>query len=72
MEVPRHRELPDDDSIARLERAVEGRRKSDAELRAAVVAAVDRGGSVRAVAEMAHLSTRTIQNWIKDRGSTPT
>lgn len=65
MEVPRHRELPDDASIARLARAVQARKAAEAEFRAAVIAAVNGGGSVRAVAEMARLSTRTVQDWLK-------
>ena len=67
MDVTRRREMPDDQSVARLQRAAQQRKDIEEELRQAVFAALDSGGSYRVVAELAGVSTRTIQNWLKDR-----
>lgn len=68
MEVsPRRRELPDEAALKRLQAAAVARSNADAELRAAVRAARLAGGSVRVIAETAGLSTRTVQDWLKDR-----
>ncbi len=64
---PRRRDYPDEGAMRRLEEAGARREEADAELRAAVYAAKDAGGSVRVIAEAARLSTRTIQNWLRDR-----
>jgi predicted butyrate kinase (DUF1464 family) len=63
---PRRRAFPDDRELERLRRAAEAKAAADAELKAAVVAAAAAGGSVRVIAETSGLSTRTIQNWLKD------
>lgn len=63
---PRRRDYPDDRVLERLRLAAEAKAAADAELKAAVLAASKAGGSVRVTAEIAHLSTRTIQNWLKD------
>lgn len=47
----------------RLKRAAESKRAADLELRAAVVAALRAGGSVREVAVLTQLSTNTVQRW---------
>lgn len=62
---PRRRELPDAGSLERLRQASEGKARADSELKAAVRAAKEAGGSVRVIAEIANLSTRTVQDWIK-------
>ncbi|MCM6761381.1 helix-turn-helix domain-containing protein [Rathayibacter sp. ZW T2_19] len=49
--------------IARLEAAGTTRRDADAELRNAVLAALDASGSVRAIAAAAGISTNTVQRW---------
>lgn len=66
MPVPRPREMPDPDALQRLRRAGISRHKADAELREAVVAASQAGGSVRVIAEVGQLSTFTVRNWIKE------
>lgn len=63
---PRRRELPTDAALRRLQNAAAVRSDADAEMRAAVRAARDAGGSVRVIAEVAGLSTRTVQLWLKD------
>jgi transposase len=47
----------------RLAAAKAARDEADAEFRAAVVDALKAGGSIRAVAEVSGLSTRTVQDW---------
>jgi transposase-like protein len=49
--------------IARLEAAGAARREADAELRDAVLEALDAQGSVRAIATAAGISTNTVQRW---------
>lgn len=63
---PRRQALPDDRDIERLRRAAESKLAADAELKAAVRAAAASGGSVRVIADLAKLSTRTVQNWLDD------
>jgi transposase-like protein len=63
---PRRRELPSEDALRRLREAAVARSAAEAEIRAAVRAARVAGGSVRVIAEEAGLSTRTVQQWVKD------
>lgn len=65
MNVNRPRKDLDDAHRDRLERAAAARRDADAEMRAAVLAAADAGGSVRVIAEAGRLSTATVRDWIK-------
>lgn len=67
MDVPRRRQLPDDEAVEKLVRAAEARRHAEAELREAVYAASDAGGSIRVIAELAQVGTRTVQDWLKNR-----
>ena len=67
MRVPRRRDEPDDKTVARLERAAKRKQAADEELRAAVYAAADAGGSIRVIAEFAQLSTSTVRIWLKQR-----
>lgn len=62
---PRRRELPDEATLERLRKAAKAKRAADAELKAAARSAKEAGGSVRVIAEVADLSTRTVQNWLK-------
>ncbi|WP_136054372.1 hypothetical protein [Microbacterium sp. K24] len=67
MKVTRPRQELDDAHRERLERAAEARRQSDAEMKAAVLAAAsDGGGSVRVIADAGRLSTATVRKWIAD------
>jgi transposase-like protein len=65
---PRRREFPDEGALKRLRDATMARTHAEAELRAAVRVARAAGGSVRVIAEVAGLSTRTVQQWLKDAG----
>ncbi|MDN4616386.1 hypothetical protein P5G50_18215 [Leifsonia sp. F6_8S_P_1B] len=65
--MPRRREYPPEPALQRLREAGEKRAEADAELRAAVYAAKDAGGSVRVIAEEARISTNTVQVWLKQR-----
>lgn len=58
--APRH--------IARIHAALTAREEAEAELRAAVVAALKGGGSIREVAIIAGMSTNTIQRWGREGG----
>lgn len=51
------------DKARRLDAAREARDQADDEFRSAVVAALKAGGSIREVAELSGLSTRTVQDW---------
>lgn len=51
------------DQHERLRAAGAARRSADVELRDAVLAILDEGGSVRAVAAAAEISTNTVQRW---------
>jgi dihydrodipicolinate synthase/N-acetylneuraminate lyase len=62
---PRRRDIPDAVALDRLLKAAGAKTDADAELKAAVRAAKAAGGSVRVIAEFAHLSTRTVQDWVK-------
>lgn len=62
---PRRRELPTPDALKRLRAAADFKQRADSELKAAVRAAREAGGSVRVIAEEAGLSTRTVQDWLK-------
>lgn len=64
---PRRRDYPDEGAMRRLQEAAERREAAESELREAVYAARDTGGSVRVIAELAQLSTRTVQDWLRDR-----
>lgn len=66
MKVTRPRQELDDAHRERLERAAEARRQSDAEMKAAVLAASAGGGSVRVIADAGKLSTATVRKWIAD------
>lgn len=59
------RSTPDAETMQRLISAKDRRRAAEAELRAAVQAARDKGGSIRVIADAAGLSTRTVQDWLK-------
>lgn len=65
--VSRPRLTINDEASQRLVRAGNRKREADAELKAAVLAAKDAGGSVRVIAEQAQISTRTVQNWLAER-----
>jgi transposase-like protein len=69
MNVTRPRQELDAAHRGRLERAAEARRRSDAEMKAAVLAASEAGGSVRVIAEAGKLSTATVRDWIKNAPS---
>lgn len=71
MPVPRPRDTPDAEALQRLRRAGTSRRKADAELREAVIAASRAGGSVRVIAEVGQLSTFTVRTWIKEARDSP-
>lgn len=66
MDVPRRRQFPSEAALKRLQDAATERANADAEMRAAVRAARDAGGSVRVIAEVAGLSSRTVLSWLKD------
>lgn len=63
---PRRRLVPDAAALDRLVKAADAKAAADAELKAAVRAAKAAGGSVRVIAEAAGLSTRSVQDWLKD------
>jgi hypothetical protein len=64
---PRPRnEIPDDLAV-RLAKVTAAKAVADAEHKAAVLAALDAGGSVRRVADLAGLSPTTVQNWKAER-----
>lgn len=63
---PRRRQVPDAAALDRLLKAADAKAVADTELRAAVRAAKEAGGSVRVIAEAAGLSTRSVQDWLKD------
>lgn len=71
MPVPRPRDMPEPEALQRLRRAGTNRRKADAELREAVVAASRAGGSVRVIADAGQLSTFTVRTWIKEARDSP-
>lgn len=58
--APRHAE--------RIRAAVAARELAEAEVRAAVVAALKAGGSIREVAKVSGLSTNTVQRWGREGG----
>jgi transposase-like protein len=55
------------EAAARIRAARDAKTVADAELRAAVVAALEAGGSVREVAKVAGLNPDTVQRWSQDR-----
>jgi transposase-like protein len=61
--TPQHRGTLTEPDQERLTAALAGREASDAEMRAAVLAAVENGGSVRELAAFTGLSTSTISRW---------
>lgn len=61
--TPQHRGIISDDDQARIRAALEGRDAAEQELRAAVLAAVKRGASVRELGAFTGLSTNTISRW---------
>ncbi|MCE0459522.1 hypothetical protein [Curtobacterium flaccumfaciens] len=69
--MPRPRDTPDAEALQRLRKAGTSRRKADAELREAVIAASRAGGSVRVIAEVGQLSTFTVRTWIKEARDSP-
>jgi transposase len=50
----------------RLRAAGEARRVAELELRDAVIQVLEEGGSVRAIAAAAGISTNTVQRWKRD------
>jgi DNA invertase Pin-like site-specific DNA recombinase len=54
------------DEAKRLDRAGRAKERADSALRAAVVAALEAGGSVREVAALARVSTNTVARWKRD------
>ena len=64
--APRPRKMPDDEALNRLRRAARSRDRADAELRAAVIAASEDGGSIRVIAEAGELSTATVRAWVDE------
>lgn len=50
----------------RLKRARRAKEAAEREFREAVVAARQAGGSIREVAELAAISTRTVQDWASE------
>ena len=64
---PRPKQPPAGEVAELLRAAGEQRVAADAQLRAAVLAAVDAGGSIREVARLGQLSTHTVQQWLRDR-----
>lgn len=60
---PQPRGIIPPDPARRLAEARDAREKADDEFRAAVVAALKANGSIREVAELSGLSTRTVQDW---------
>jgi hypothetical protein len=65
--TPRAAEPPPDHVMERLRRLGTERAEVEAELRAAVLEALNLGGSVRTVAEAAGLSPTTVQAWKNGR-----
>lgn len=61
--TPQHRGLLTDDDQTRLRAALAGRDEAEQELRAAVLAAVKHGASVRELGAFTGLSTNTISRW---------
>lgn len=61
--TPQHRGILTPEDQARITAALQAQRESDAEVRAAVLAAVDHGASVRELAAFTQLSTNTISAW---------
>lgn len=61
--TPQRRGLPSDDDQTRLRAALAGRGEAERELRAAVLAAVKHGASVRELGAFTGLSTNTISRW---------
>lgn len=62
--VPRTSNPPSPEDAARIVRAAQAQRDADAEMQAAVVAAVRNGGSLRTVAELAGVAKSTLQRWL--------
>jgi len=61
--VPQNRGIVSDADLKRLRAALAAREDSDRELRAAVLAAVSHGSSVRMIAAATGLATSTISRW---------
>jgi transposase len=55
---------PSAEEAERIRLALQARDDAIAEVQAAVVAAVRNGGSIRTVAELAAVSTSTVQRWL--------
>ncbi|NKR61714.1 hypothetical protein GS907_24610 [Rhodococcus hoagii] len=66
--TPQKRGLIPDPERARIVAALAAREAAEAELRAAVVAGLLAGGSVREVAALTGMSTNTIQRWGREGG----
>lgn len=64
--TPRPRKLPDPDVLERLRGVGQLRAAVEIEIRAAVAAASEAGGSVRVIAEIAQVAPGTVQQWLKD------
>lgn len=65
--APRAKQIPSDKAAARLQAATEARAVAEADFRLAILEALDSGGSVREVADLAKVSTRSIQDWSNKR-----
>ncbi|MBT1630452.1 helix-turn-helix domain-containing protein [Curtobacterium flaccumfaciens pv. oortii] len=63
--TPRPRKEPPPDALERLRKAGQNRAHAEVEIKAAVLAASDAGGSVRVIAEVGQLSTATVRQWVK-------
>jgi hypothetical protein len=59
--------LPPESVSEMLRAAVESKELADARLKAAVLMAIDVGGSVRGAALRGHLSVRTVKRWLNER-----
>lgn len=61
--TPQHRGLVRDDDLARIQAALAAQTAAEVEVRAAVLAAVKHGASVRELGAATGLSTNTISRW---------
>lgn len=75
--APRTKLHPTTDTLERLRTAAGKRERADtkaaeaqAELRAAVIAASEAGGSIRVIADIGNLSTATVRKYVQEHRAT--
>lgn len=64
--APRPKNLPPETALRRLAEAATAVDKARAELKAAIIAASEAGGSIRVLASVGGISTRTVQDWLQE------